>query len=227
MNDLKDLFALALADANAPHCDVPADPSADLARGRKLLARRARRRMLGAATVAAAAAAAAVVAMAVVPTVTGGTAAKTTASSAAHPHAGTGIRLVAYTGSQPPGYTVQLIPAGWVVQGSDPFALVIAPENAPNKDPDVFIDKLVITQESFDLPAAGGQGWSPVHVAGHAAYYSVQPGGGTQTASLVIQEAPGRWLLVQAPTSLGWTEQQLVQFGLGVTVLRTAQEGKG
>ena len=66
-----------------------------------------------------------------------------------------------------------------------------------------------------------------MHVAGHTAYYSVQPGGGTETAGLVIKEVPGRWLLVQTPTSLGWTEQQMVQFGVGVTVLPTAQEGKG
>jgi hypothetical protein len=224
MNDLKDLFELALTDGDTPRSDVLADPSADLARGKKLLARRTRRRMLGAAAGATAAAAAAAVAVGMMPTAT---------PEPSHPaavsrqHSAAGIRLVAYTGTQPPGYTVKEIPAGWVIQGSNPYALVIAPRNAPNKNPDVFIGKLIVAQEAFDTSGASAQGWAPVHVAGHAAYYSVQSGGGTETAGLVIEEAPGRWLLVQTPTSLGWSKQQMVQFGLGITVLPTAQEGKG
>lgn len=217
MNDLKDLFELALTDGGAPAGDGPADPAADLARGKKLLARRRRRRVFGAAAVTAAVAAG-VVAAGVVATVPGGP---------GGPGAPAGIRLVAYSGAQPPGYTVTVIPAGWVIQGSNPFALVIAPANAPNSDPDVFVGKLIVTQEAFDQAGSSAQGWSAVHVAGHVVYYAAQIGAGSQTAGLVIEEAPGRWLLVQAPTSLGWTRQQMVRFGLGVTVLPTAQEGKG
>ena len=222
MNDLKDLLELALTDGNALRSDVLADPSADLARGRKLLARRTRRRMLGAVAGVATAAAVAV-AVGVAPTAT---------PRPSHPAAvgrqnSTGIRLVAYTGTQPPGYTVKEIPAGWVIQGSNSFSLVIAPKNTPNKNPDAFIGKLVVMQEAFDTSGASAQGWAPVHAAGHAAYYSVQLADGTKTAGLVIKEAPGRWLLVQTPTSLGWSKQQMVQFGLGITVLPTAQEGKG
>ena len=225
MNDLKDLFELALADGNAPFSDVLANPSADLLRGKRLLARRTRRRMLNAVAATAAAAAATV---AVLPTVAGGPVAKPGHSSAAaRPHTGAAVRLVAYTGTQPPGYTVTVIPAGWVIQGSNSSALVIAPENAPDKNPDSFIGKLIVEQEGFDPSGASAQGWSPVHVAGHAAYYSVQSGSGTETAGLVIQEAPDRWLLVQAPTSLGWTKHQMVQFGLGVTVLPTARVSEG
>jgi hypothetical protein len=108
-----------------------------------------------------------------------------------------------------------------VIQGSTPLALTIAPANAANKDPDYFLGKLVVTQESFDTSSA--QGWTSARVPGHTAYYSVQD----NTASLVIEQTPSRWLLVQAPTALHWTEQQEVQFGLGVTILSTAQEGKG
>ena len=38
-----------------------------------------------------------------------------------------GIKLVAYTGEQPKGYTVDSVPAGWELQGVNNFALVIAP----------------------------------------------------------------------------------------------------
>jgi hypothetical protein len=174
----------------------------DLMRGRRLLRRRTRSRMLGASAAVAAVAAAA----AVVPTVltsesnakptsaasrpaTGGASHPAT-SGASHP-ATAGIKLVDYTGAQPPGYVVKAIPDHWAIQGSTPFALTIAPPNAAEKDPDSFLGKLVVTQESFD--SSGAQGWTSV----------------------------------QAPTSLHWTEQQEGQFGLGVTILSTAHEGKG
>lgn len=212
--DLKELFELALTDDGVPHGDLLADPSPDLTRGRRLLARRRRQRAFGAA---AATAVTAAVAAGVVTTVPGGPAPKSPPAA---------IRLVAYSGTQPPGYTVRVIPAGWVIQGSNPFALVIAPANARSKDPDDFIGKLVVTQEAFATNGGSGAGWSPVPVAGHTAYYAAEIGG-TPVAGLVIEEAPGRWLLVQAPTSLDWTRDQMVQFGLGVTVLKTAQESKG
>ena len=92
---------------------MPSDPSADLTRGRKLLARRRRHRAFGAA---AATAVTAAVAAGVVTTVAGGPA-RQSPLAAKSPVAAksAGIRLVAYTGTQPPGYTVQVIPAGWVV----------------------------------------------------------------------------------------------------------------
>ena len=226
MRDLKDLFELALADdadGTSVHREVATDPSADLARGKKLLARRTRRRMLGGTATAAAVAAA--VAIAVAPNASGFR--PSHSAAAAGQHSAGAIRLVAYTGAQPPGYTVKVIPAGWVVQGSNPYALVIAPANAPNKDPDVFLGKLFVGQESFDPSGASAQGWAPADAPGHTAYYSVQNAAGTKTAGLVIKVTSSDWLVVQAPTSLGWTEQQMIQFGLGVTILSTAQEGKG
>jgi hypothetical protein len=238
MNDLKDLFELALTDdagagshgrtASNPASDLSSDPVADIERGRKLLARRTHRRMLGGAVVTAVAVAAA--SFAVLP---GG------ASGPARTQVGAGsapttkaaqqatVKLVAYTGAQPPGYTVTVIPAGWVIQGSNPYALVIAPANAPNKDPDVFIGKLVVSQGLFQPAGSSANGWAPVHMPGHTAYYSVQNGGGTMTAGLQIEKTANDWLSIQAPTSLGWTKQQMIQFGQGVTVLGTAQESKG
>jgi hypothetical protein len=249
MTDLKELFELALAgDADGDAPAGAADPAADLARGRKLLARRTRRRMLGGVAVTAAGVAAAAVVIlpggagagpgptragaavgsrtAVGSRAAVGSPAAVGSRAAAKPTTAT-VRLVAYTGAQPPGYTVRVIPAGWVIQGSNPFALVIAPANAPNKDPDAFIGKLVVGQESFDPAGSSGQGWAPVPVAGHTAYYSVQDAGGTETAGLVLKKTASDWLTIQAPTSLGWSRQQMIQFALGVTILGTAQEGKG
>src|SRR6185437_11454095 len=223
MTDLKEMLGLALDDAPAAaHADAPLGVDGDLARGQRLLRRRTRGRMLGAsAAVAAVAVAVAVPALTSGPNTKPAVAASQPAPAGAAPSAApadashpaaTGIRLVAYTGTQPPGYVVKVIPDNWVIQGSTPLALTIAPANAANKDPDYFLGKLVVTQESFDTSSA--QSWTSARVPGH-------------TASLVIEQTPSRWLLVQAPTGLHWTEQQEVQFGLGVTILSTAQEGKG
>jgi hypothetical protein len=219
MTDLKDLLGLALDDA-PPRAHAGTTPvEDDLARGQRLLRRRTRNRMMaGSAAVAVAAVAVIVPALASGPGAAGTKVAKATAGS----RPGTaGIKLVDYTGTQPPGYTVAVIPDHWVIQGSNPFALTIAPANASNKDPNVFIGKLVILQESFDTSHAPG--WTRTNVHGREAYYGVADA----IASLVIEQAPGRWLDVQAPTSLGWTEQQEAQFGAGVMILPTAQEGKG
>lgn len=219
MTDLKDLLGLALDDATAAaHADGRPSTEDDLARGQRLLRRRTRNRMVGAS-----AAAAAIAVAALVPVLTSGSNATPTASGSHPPahSAATGIKLVDYTGAQPPGYVVKVIPDHWVIQGSNPYALTIAPPNATDTNPNDFIGKLIVMQESFDT--SGAQGWTSDHVPGHTAYYSVQDG----TASVVIEQTASRWLDVQAPTSLHWTEQQETQFGLGVTILPTAQEGHG
>lgn len=231
MTDLKDLLGLVLHDHS-----IDGDPGTmpvqdDLARGQRLLRRRTRNRMMvGGAAVAIVAVAA------IVPAVASGPGTSDTnpvraavpnpvVSGSGPAHAGTKpaahIELVDYTGTQPAGYTVKTIPAHWVIQGSTPLALTIAPANASDKDPNVFIGKLVILQESFDTSHT--QGLTKTYVQGHVAYYQVEDG----IASLIIDQTPGRWLDVQAPTSLGWTEHQEAQFGAGVTILPTAQEGQG
>jgi len=220
MMDLKDLLARALDDQPAP-ADTPAlaDKSQDdLARGQRLLRRRRRRRQW----LTASSAAVAVVAVAViVPLATSGSRAPGAKATTGSRTTMDQIKLVDYTGAQPPGYTVTMIPDDWVIQGSNPFALTIAPANASSKDPNVFVGKLVILQEAFDT--SDTQGLKKTDVRGHTAYYQVEDG----TASLIIEQTPSRWLDVQAPTSLGWTEQEEAQFGAGITILPTAQEGKG
>ena len=234
MNNLKDLLELALDDGHGSAAGARADARADLARGKRLRRRRARRRMLATAgTTAAVAAAAIVVPTALHAPSRGGTSSHPGIAASTRPAstgqaAATRIRLVAYTGAQPPGYVVKVIPAGWVIQGSTAFSLVIAPSGDLDGNPDSFLGKLVVTQEGFDASGAAAEGWVPASAAGRPAYYdNGQSADAAGTAGLVIEEAPGRWLVVQAPQSLGWTQRELTQFGLGVTILATAQEGHG
>jgi hypothetical protein len=220
VNDLKDLLERALADGHGPARHATADPAGDLARGRQLLRRRTRHRVL------AVSAAAAITAAVAVPVALHGSPGQGTASGTIPATAR--VKLVAYTGAQPAGYEVKEIPAGWVIQGSNSYNLVIAPAGDPDKNPDSFLGKLLVTQEEFSTGDAASTGWVSATVAGHAAYYNDGTSDqAAHTAGLVIRQAAGQWLLVQAPLSLGWTQAQLTEFARGVTILATARPGKG
>jgi hypothetical protein len=224
MNDVKDVLERALDQL--PPAGAVTDPAPDLARGRSLLRRRRRIRAAGVAG-----ACAAVAAIALVPALSGGQpathppAALKTASRASYGNAikvipgRLAVGLVAYPGPQPPGYTVKEIPKGWVIQGSNSYVLTIAPANDSDKSADSFIGKLVVMWEQDYTPGSSTR----VTVAGRPGYFSVQ--GNTQM--LAWNDPKGRWLVVQAPTSLGWNESELAAFAAGVTVLPGAQSGLG
>jgi hypothetical protein len=71
------------------------------------------------------------------------------------------VALVAWEGTQPPGYRVIEMPKGWVVQGSNPYRLTIAPAHDPSTNPDDFIGKLVVMLRSRDATSPPTEGlWS-------------------------------------------------------------------
>ena len=230
MNDMKDLLELALSDI--PRTGPPARPAEDLARGRRLLRRR-RQRMAGLAGLTAA-----VLAGIGVPLSLSGSApaASHPVAAASSPAAGRpetsaaptpatqaqAIKLVAWVGTQPPGYQVDWMPKGWVVQGSDPYSLTMAPPGAKDKDPHVFIGKLVVMLQSRDASAPPAS-WADQPVNGRPGKFDVQ--GDTQI--LTFKVASGQWVVIQAPVSLGWDSAELAKFGGGVTVLAAAQQGRG
>ena len=233
MNDVKDLLDLALSDMHAPSPAEPCDPAADLARGRRLLRRRRRRRLAGLAGVAAAVLCGALMPLALhgAGTATG----RPAVAASSHPQPSQAlshsvaprppsrqIKLVAWKGTQPPGYRVSWMPKGWVVQGSTPFALVIAPPKARDKNPDSYIGKLVVMLQSRDATAPPAD-WASQPVNGRPGKFDVQ--GDTQI--LTFQIAGGQWVVIQAPVSLGWDSAELAKFASGVQVLVTAQQGRG
>ena len=237
MTDMKGLLELALSDV--PRTGGPAGPgpvAEDLARGHRMLRRRRRRLASLAAVVAA------VLCGIFVPLSLNGSApaashpvAAASSSAPSHPKA-TGaptratrpasqahaIKLVAWRGTQPPGYQVAWMPKDWVVQGSNPYVLVMAPPDAKDKNPDVFIGKLVVMLQSRDASAPPAS-WADQPVNGRPGKFDVQ--GDTQI--LTFQIAGGQWVVVQAPTSLGWNSTELAKFCGGVQVLATAQQGRG
>jgi hypothetical protein len=227
VNDVKSLLELALSDGIAPGQGHPANPAADLARGRRRLRRR---RLAGLAGLTAAVLGGALVPLSLHssggvaashPQATASRAVSTGRPSAPPSAPARRIALVAWEGTQPPGYRVSEMPKGWVVQGSDPYRLTIAPANDRDKSPDSFLGKLVVMLQSADVtsPPAGAR--TPVN--GRPGVFQVQD----DTQILTFQVAGGRWVVIQAPTSLGWGSPELVKFASGVQVLVAAEPGRG
>ena len=129
MNDLKDLLELALSDGHAPVPGQRGDPAADLARGRRLLRRRRRRRLASLAAATAAVLCGGLVPLSLHdsgPAAVGHQAVATATSSRPGPtRAPSGtvgqIKLVAWVGTQPPGYRVSWMPKGLGGPGQHPL----------------------------------------------------------------------------------------------------------
>lgn len=231
MNEVKDLLELALRGEHGPDQGQEIDAAGDLARGRRLLRRRRLTVIVSGSGAAAGIAAVALGVNAVGSAAPGpGPAAGVTApairtsSPATHParpaHARS-IALVSYNGRQIPGYQVAKVPQGWVVQGGNAFALVIAPRGDKDRDISSFVGKIVVMLKSVDepVPAHGDR----VPVNGRPGFLRDQ--GITKT--LTYKDSGGAWVDIQVPSSLGWHARQFGQFAAGIQVLGNAQPGRG
>jgi len=216
MMDLQDRLGRIAGQA------VPATSAqieADLARGRRALRRRRTLQRAG-ASVFAVAALTAVVAYGAADHSAGGAA----PPSAAGSRAVVATDLVAYTGTQPKGFTIDKVPAGWEIQGVDAFALTIAPVDASDKDPNVFTGKIAVMLQSTDDKSTP---------AGAAVQVGDNPGvlataqGTDHGKNLWVKEPDGGYLLVQIWDAGGWSQDKIVEFGAGIHVQPGAKRGVG
>jgi hypothetical protein len=205
---------------------VPTDEdqaTADLARGRQALRRR--RTVKGAATgVFAVAAAAAAIAYGVTDRPADHPAPSAVAPVTADRPAVVTAKLVAYQGAQPKGYTIDKVPAGWEVQGVDDYALTIAPVDAKDKNKDDFVGKIAVMLQSKD--DHGTPSGTAVDVGGKPGVLVPAdglPGG----KNLYVKQPTGVNLIIQIWDARGWSDDSIVQFGAGIHVLPTAQQGRG
>ena len=213
MTDLQSLFSQAARAGDGPAAEGVVD--ADLVRGRRALTHR-RMRRTGTRSVLAAALAIGTFA-AVSPH--GG---HDSASTATGKPASASIKLVAWTGAQPQGYTVDSVPAGWEIQGVNNFVLAIAPIGFPNQRLDVFSGKLVVMLLSPDEapPTTGTRVDIGVAGTGRISHLNPEP-------ILTFEDSHGRWLDIQVPVALHWTDAQVVAFGEAVHANATAVAGRG
>lgn len=141
----------------------------------------------------------------------------THASSKATSTSTPAIQLLAYRGRQLPGYTVKQVPSGYVLQGISGSVLDIA-ESGDHSSLDSFDGKLVVMLNDYPGPATG----TPVSVSGHSGRISDQDGVLTLTYSDGTHNVE-----VQSWSNIHLSDDQLVQFAEGVTVLSSAQVGHG
>jgi hypothetical protein len=223
MSDIKRLLDQTGRSAEAP--PPPDVVEADVRRGRSALLRRRRRRAIW-SSVASTLTVAALVGAAVVI----GSSGDTEESPSVRPDPAPsqqrepGVRLVAYTGEQDEGFTVDKVPEDWSVQASEHpgYYLTIAPEG-DTSSPENFEGKLVVMLDNR-WPKGLPKG-EPVEVNGHPGVIFRHDPAGDQ---LIFEYGDGRFVVVQSwnPT-LDWYDDQLVQFAEGVTVTAEAKAGVG
>ncbi|MEU4218404.1 hypothetical protein [Actinoplanes sp. NPDC026623] len=166
-------------------------------------------------------------------------------------------RLVAYTGSQPKGYTIDRVPDGWEIQADNPNALILAPKNALDKDPNSFVGKIGIMLQSKDqhgVPAGkkvrvgDGRGVlvpeqevtdpTTLRLREQAKREALAKGGPSAApflvesdaddgATLWVKQPGGVYLLVQFWEGLGLSERDMLDIGAGVHVHKDAVQGVG
>jgi hypothetical protein len=182
----------------------------DLLRGRAALTRRRVRRTV---TGLGATAAAAVLGVAVV----GGQ----PSSPGPRPSPGaSGLDLVAYTGTQLPGFTVEKVPEGFVLQGASSFSLDIA-EPGDHTSLNDFRGKLVVMLESKDITRTPAG--TRVEINGRPGTIST-----FDPAAKQLYYSDGtHQIVVQSARELGLTDDELVEFASGVTVTAQAVAGVG
>jgi hypothetical protein len=130
------------------------------------------------------------------------------------------VKLIAYTGAQLAGFTVDRVPEGWHLSAVSPYALTIDPQGDTNNNPDVFEGKLTVLLQSQSV--SGLPQGQAVRVNGHAGV--VTDFGGQ---ALTYDDGSGHTVVVQAPDQLRWTSAQIVSFAEGVHVTANAVAGVG
>ncbi|MET7426965.1 hypothetical protein [Dactylosporangium sp. NPDC005555] len=221
------------------------DINADLDRGRRALRkRRVMQTLAGSAFAAAALVAGIVIATTNVPA----PAAPTAAQSQGQRPAGVGTRLVAYTGSQPKGYTIDKVPDGFEIQADNTSELILAPKDALDKNPQSFVGKIGIMLQSTDshyvpqgkkvkvgdlegvlvpqAPASSTAATPPARDATPPARDVTDPTT-LWTQTLWVKQPNGVYLLVQFWEGLALSESDMLDIGAGIHVHKDAVQGGG
>jgi hypothetical protein len=232
----------------------PAEPTtsaqieADLSRGRRALRRRrATQTMAGSAFSIAAL----VAAFTLINPTTDGASHNAAVGDRPSVGAGThgGLRLAAYKGAQPKGFTVDTVPDGWYVQSDSRYSLLIAPDRAKNPapgvdpskapvyDPNSAEDKIAVYLQSRDQ--GGPRPGTAVKVGDKDGVLfkserGITPDGPEPTAAngdpgwqLWVKQPTGVYLIVQFWQGLALGKSQMIEVAAGVHVHKDALQAVG
>lgn len=136
------------------------------------------------------------------------------------------MAFVAYTGSQPEGFSVSTVPAGWRIQGVNEYSLLLVPPGNDKPGTEIelssFEGKLLVALESADY--VGPPEGVPVSVGGRDGFVNRAEDGYGQ---LRWTNAADQQMYVQWPTSAGWTDREVADFAAGIKVLDAAKATRG
>jgi hypothetical protein len=246
MNDLRNQLNELAGAPTAPSLD---QVEADVLRGRRALRRRRVGQGVAASVLAAAAAVSVFAAVSGSPGATARTATSAGSTATSTADSTGAVRLVAYTGTQPKGFILDEVPDGWFIQSDDNFSLLLAPKRVQNPSPGVdpskdpiydkqsFVGKIGITLESKDQHGPSRQG-TTVTVGDKQGMLvkslpGVRPGQPRQDPTgdtgwmLWVKQPAGPYLIIQFWQGLGLSQDQMVELGAGVHVLKDAMQGAG
>ncbi|MFY1698134.1 hypothetical protein [Solwaraspora sp. WMMA2101] len=128
-------------------------------------------------------------------------------------------QLVAYTGEQPSGFTLDRVPDGWQVQGQDEWTVVLASTDAADQNVRSCVGKICLWLQEF-VPTDVVS--SQVQVAGRPGILATMRDT-THPGTLFVEVGPDRYLTVQFWDGLNWTEAEIVEFAAGVHVHEDAK----
>lgn len=128
------------------------------------------------------------------------------------------VGLVAYEGEQPEGFEVAVIPEGFFVQGSDPYVFTVA-RDGDTSHPLAFEDKLVVSLED-GIKKQGDIEGEPVMVGDVEGGLRSNPDGMATTLEFLQGDFD---VVVQMWSTVGLTDEQLIEFAEGITVTEDAE----
>lgn len=154
------------------------------------------------------------------------TAAAPTVSATAPAFEPVRVATVAYTGEQPEGFRVAVIPEGWIIEteSTDTYNFVIKSKDHVEFDPNypTTIDKISVYLESEGVTPSG----RPVDVDG-VTWWAEDPDDELGLGRVFFPAPDGRLAVVQYPDTLGWSTDDALAFTRGVEVLPGAEQGVG
>jgi hypothetical protein len=243
MMDLRNEFEQLAGPSVAP---TETELDADLARGRSALRHRRTGQAVGGSLFAVAVA---VAAISLSGTLSTPGSDHITATGPAATAGANSLKLVAYKGKQPKGFTIDTVPRGWFVQNLNQYELVIAPDKAKNPGPNVdpsksplydprdYSNKIAVFMQSRDEKPPQGKttkvGGADVILSRSERGMDTDPNGkmhpepvrpdGDYGASVWVKQTKGAWVIVQFWEGSGFSDQQMMQLAAGVHAHQAAQ----
>jgi hypothetical protein len=226
MSDIRTLLhdAAVLPDTDTFTTEAAAD--ADLVRARRALRRRRAGRTTAASGLLAAAALGAfmVIGPGQAPSTPPGDA------TAAAPRSTTSsVELVAYTGAQPTGYTLDTVPVGWTIRDDTRGLLTLAPKGAAtaeNVPGTTSLEGTIAVMTESDTGVPTGVRLDPVRVGDRPGVIAHMLGSG-DTRTLFLKQPSGTYLVIQVWDGLGWDNDRIAEFADSVHITKDAQNSVG